>query len=110
VWWPLATAQQLAQEHTLLGAVNTLSSQQAHKITLLEERLELRSGIEKSLQLQVDALEEGLDGAAAREAELRLQNATVQQRLERSRWLWASIGAAVVAVIVGGAWGLSAGL
>jgi hypothetical protein len=103
-------AQVLAQEHVTLPALRALSTGYERKIQLLEERLQLRFDVEAKTRLQVEALEDSLDGVTKREALLILRVEKTEQRLSRARWIWASIGAGIVVVLIGGAWGLTAGL
>lgn len=110
VWWPLATAQRLAQDHMQLGPTTTLSAQQAQKITLLEERLELRLDLERSLELQVKALEETIDGCAEREAQQVLRTLKAEERLSRARWIWSAVGVGVTALVLGGMYALASNL
>lgn len=110
VWWPLETAQVLTQEHVQLRAITELSRLQAQKVTLLEERLALRDQIDVSASRQIEVLSATLDGCSEREAVQVLRALKAEERLSNARWIWAAIGAGVVAVLVGGAWGLTASL
>lgn len=102
VFWPLATAQLLAREHKMLFELTTLNMQQAKKITLLEERLQLQLAAKDTLQLQVDAHQEAMDGCAEREAKQVLQTVKAQEKLSRARWTWFSVGLVATAVVFGG--------
>lgn len=110
VWWPLATAQRLAQDHMQLSATTTLSAKQAQKITLLEERLELRLDLERSLELQVKAFEETIDGCAEREATQVLRTLKAEERLSRARWIWTAVGVGITALVLGGVYALASNL